>query len=94
MERKIVEYIGELAKIYLNEEEKVFLGEQLSKIISYISKLQELNVEDIEPMRGALFEENVFREDLVEQSGCWQDILNNAPLTENNFFKIPPVIEV
>jgi len=93
IEKKVVEYISNLARIHINEKEKEFLSGQLSKILSYINKLQELNVDNIEPKRGAHFEENIFREDVVEESNSGEEILNNSPLKEGRFFKVPKVVE-
>lgn len=92
-ERKIVDYVAGLARINVSPEEKEFLNKQLSKILEYIDKLNELNVEEVEPMRGLHPENNIFRSDEVKPSSCQDDILNNAPAKEDNYFKIPKVIE-
>ena len=91
--KKEVEYVAKLAKIEISEKEKEFLGEQLSKILDYIDKLKELNVEGIEPMREVGESKDVLREDKARASGAKEDILNNAPLREGDYFKIPKVIE-
>jgi len=91
--KKEVEYVAKLAKIEISEKEKESLGEQLSKILDYIDKLKELNVEGIEPMREVGESKDVLREDQARVSGAKEDILNNAPLREGDYFKIPKVIE-
>jgi len=93
IDKKIVEYIAQLARVKIDEEEKEFLGVQLSKILGYIDKLKELNVENITPTRGAFFENNVVREDTVVDSQRREYILKNAPETSDRYFKIPKVIE-
>jgi aspartyl-tRNA(Asn)/glutamyl-tRNA(Gln) amidotransferase subunit C len=93
IDKSIVEHIANLARIEINEEEKKFLGEQLSKILDYIDKLKELKVEDIEPTRGTFFEENVLREDISCPSENFKEILKNACHLTQNHFKIPKVIE-
>jgi len=91
-DRKSVEYVANLARIRITSEEKDSLGEQLSKIIGYIDKLKELDVEGVEPLRGASISRDVFREDKVIPSNCREDILKNSPSREGDYFKIPKVI--
>ncbi|MDD4955799.1 MAG: Asp-tRNA(Asn)/Glu-tRNA(Gln) amidotransferase subunit GatC [Candidatus Omnitrophica bacterium] len=92
-DRKIVEYVASLARIGISSEETEHLSGQLSKILGHIDKLKELNVDNVEPMRGPHLENNIFRKDEVVSSGVQEDILKNAPLREGNYFKIPKVIE-
>jgi len=91
-DRKSVEYVANLARIRITSEEKDSLGGQLSKIIGYIDKLKELDVEGVEPLRGASISRDVFREDKVIPSNCREDILKNSPSREGDYFKIPKVI--
>jgi len=93
VDKKIVEYVANLAKIRITESQRDYLGTQLTKIIEYIDKLRKLDVEGIEPMRGLHTQRNVFREDKAEPSESRDGILNNAPLREGDYFKIPKVIE-
>lgn len=93
VDKKIVEHVAKLARIDISETDKEFLNEQLSKILSYIDKLKKLNVDDIEPMRGLHLGQNIFRPDQAKNSGLQEDILKNAPSQQDNYFKIPKVIE-
>jgi aspartyl-tRNA(Asn)/glutamyl-tRNA(Gln) amidotransferase subunit C len=93
VDKKVVEYVADLARIKVSEEEKEFLSGQLSKILDYIDKLKELNVENIEPLRSLHLESNIFRNDQARTFTFSEDILKNAPLREGNYFKIPKVIE-
>ncbi len=93
VDKKTVEYVANLARIKITEEEKNYLATQLSKIIEYIDKLKNLKVEGIEPMRGTHIHRNILREDKVSPSIFKEDILNNSPQREKNYFKVPKVIE-
>ena len=90
---KSVEYVAKLARIEISKEQKDSLGKQLSKIIGYIDKLKELNVEGVMPMRDVHMCESVFREDEAKDSCMQEDILENAPSLREGYFKIPKVIE-
>lgn len=93
IDKKIVEYVANLARIGINARETEYLSSQLSKILDHIDKLKELNVDNIEPMRGLNLTNNIFRKDEVADSNLKEDILKNAPSREGDYFKIPKVIE-
>lgn len=92
-DQKQVEYVANLARIGIDARETEYLSGQLSKILDYIDKLKELNVDNVEPMRGLHLENNIFRKDKVIDSGVCEDILKNSPSREGDYFKIPKVIE-
>ncbi len=92
VDKKTVEHVAQLARVAISEEEKESLGDQLSKIIDYIDKLKELKVEGVAPLRGLHIAGNIFREDKAVLKPA-EDILNNVPLRQDNFIKIPKVIE-
>jgi len=93
VDKKTVEYVANLARIEISLSQAEYLGEQLSKIIGYIDKLKELNVEGVPPMRGLNMQNNIFRNDEAKNSGVQEAILGNCPQKEGNYFKIPKVIE-
>ncbi|MCM8820136.1 MAG: Asp-tRNA(Asn)/Glu-tRNA(Gln) amidotransferase subunit GatC [Candidatus Omnitrophica bacterium] len=90
--KEIVEYIAKLARIEITEQEKDFLSSQLSKILDYIDTLKEVDVKDVEVFRGYHVKDYFLREDNVVVFKSKEKILKNAPLEENNYFKIPKVI--
>lgn len=92
-DKNIVDYVANLTRINLSSQERVSIGNQLLRILDYISKLRELDVKDVEPMRGLHLDNNVFRKDNSMVSPCREGILKNAPLREGNYFKILKVIE-
>ena len=91
--KKDIEYIANLSRIELTESEKEKFVIQLSDILSYIEKLNELNTANVEPMAYTTNESNVFREDVLVQSISPEDALRNAPAIMGVFFKVPKVIE-
>jgi aspartyl-tRNA(Asn)/glutamyl-tRNA(Gln) amidotransferase subunit C len=93
VDKKIVEYIANLARIEISLTEVEYLGGQLSKILDYIDKLKEINIENIPVMRGLHLENNIFRNDKASDSGLKDAILRNSPAREGDYFKIPKVIE-
>lgn len=88
---KEVEYAAKLARLGLSEEEKEKYSEQFSKILDHFNQLKEICTEDVEPMAHVLPIKNVMREDGVELTHNRAEILQNAPLEENGFFKVPKI---
>ncbi len=88
-----VDYVAKLANIEIGPKEKKQLKFQLAKIIDYIDQLKELNTEKIKPLRTVQDQVNRFRQDKAKKSLCQEQILNNAPNRQGNYFKIPKVID-
>lgn len=89
----MVKYVAKLARVALSQEEESTIAGQLHKILDYVNKLKEADVDAVEPMRATLIERDVLRKDEVKPSDLSEAILNNAPLREGNHFKVMKIIE-
>ena len=88
-----VEYVANLAKLDISEEEKEIFTKQLDNILSYMDKLNQLDTRDIDPTSHVLPIKNIFREDEVKPSLPLEEALANAPDRKDGFFRVPRVIE-
>jgi aspartyl-tRNA(Asn)/glutamyl-tRNA(Gln) amidotransferase subunit C len=86
-----VEHIASLARLRLTEEEKARYCQQLSAILDYMAKLKELDTSHIEPTATVLPLRTVLRPDEVRPSLQPDEWLANAPETEAQMFRVPPV---
>lgn len=93
LSREEVEHIAELAKLGLTEEEVERFSQQLSAILEYAQRLQELDTEAIPPTAQVITLQNVMRPDEVRPSFPREDILANAPAAEKGCFKVHAVLE-
>ncbi len=94
IDKDTVKRVAHLARLSLNEEELQTYSSQLASILSYISKLNEIDTEGVPPTSHALSTlKNVFRKDVLKPSLPVEDALKNAPEKEGDFFKVPQVIE-
>lgn len=93
IDRKEVEHIARLARLELSEDEKNLFTEQLAQIVDYFEKLQELDVDDIEPTCHVEEMTSRMRRDELESSLSPEDALSNAPESESNQFKVPLVVK-
>ncbi|MGI5921905.1 MAG: Asp-tRNA(Asn)/Glu-tRNA(Gln) amidotransferase subunit GatC [Syntrophomonadaceae bacterium] len=89
---KEVEHVALLARLSLDDSEKEVFARQLSSILEYAEKLNELNTDGIEPLAHILPVYNVFREDVPAQEYSREEILSNAPLLEDNQYKVPKIV--
>ena len=88
-----VEYVAALARLNLNEEQKIKMLDDLDKIIGYVDKLNELDTSGVEPTAHILPVKNVFREDVSQPSYDRELILKNAPVQEDGCFKVPKIVD-
>ena len=85
-------YVGNLARLYIDEGDIEKFSKQLSDILLYIEKLNSINTDNIEPMAHAVEVTNAFREDKVTNSHGKEDSLSNAPDRDEDYFKVPKII--
>jgi len=88
-----VEHIAELARLRLTEEEKARYREQLSDILDYAARLQRVDTSGIPPTSSVLPPRSVLRPDVPRPGMPKEDLLRNAPDTEKDQFRVPPVLE-
>ncbi len=88
-----VEHIAKLARLELTDEQKAHYREQLSHILDYIAKLRTLDTTDVPPTAGGGLTQMTLRPDVSRPSLPTDVLLENAPETEDDQFKIPPVFE-
>jgi len=88
-----VEYIARLARIELTTDELQYYTFQLDRILEYINKLKEVNVEKVEPTTGVFPLKNVLREDEIKPSLDVKEVMKMAIVKEKNQFKVPKIIE-
>ena len=88
-----VKRIGRLARIRVEEDEVEKYQGEINAILGFVEQLDEVNVEGVEPMTSVTPMQLRRREDVVTDGGYPERIVRNAPLTEDNFFMVPKVIE-
>lgn len=90
---QIVDHVARLARLELSADERQRFTEQLSSILDYLAKLNELSTDHIEPTSHVIAMTNVLREDVVGTSLPRDLVLAGAPAHEDGFFKVPPILE-
>ena len=85
--------LGKLARISIKDDKLDSLGEDLNSILKFVDQLQEIKTDQIDPTSNSLEQKLLSREDIVEKINEAEDVLENAPDQEMNFYVVPKVIE-
>ena len=88
-----VEHIAELARLELTDEEKQRFRQQLSEILEYAARLQSIDTSQTTASNAMRTAASVLRPDVPAPSLELKDVLANAPLSEADQFRVPPVLE-
>ena len=88
-----VRRIAHLARIAVADEEVEHLKGELNAILAFVEQLSEVNVDGVEPMTSVTPMRMKERPDIVTDGDIVDQILKNAPATEDNFFVVPKVVE-
>ncbi len=88
-----VKRIGRLARIRIEESEVSAYQDELNAILGFVEQLSEVDVAGVEPMTSVTPMTLRRRDDVVTDGGYADKIVANAPLSEDNFFMVPKVVE-
>jgi aspartyl-tRNA(Asn)/glutamyl-tRNA(Gln) amidotransferase subunit C len=88
-----VRRIAHLARIAVTDDEVPHLQGELNAMLAFVEQLSEVDVEGIEPMTSVTPMEMKKRPDVVDDGDIADDVVANAPATEDHFFLVPKVVE-
>ena len=89
----LIKYLEKLARITLTEDEKKKVGNELQDILTYIDMLNELDTDGVEAMSHCFPVTNVMREDEVQPSMSADEIVANAPESQDGCFVVPKTVD-
>ena len=87
-----VRKVAQLARLEIPEDQVEVFTSQLEKILGYVAQLQEVETNDVPPTTRAVEVVNVVREDTVMATKVREELLNQAPEREGNFFRVPKIL--
>jgi len=93
LDKSTLERVAYLARIKINNSEIAKMTEELNNIMKWVEKLNEVDIEDVQPMTGVSNMTLREREDKVTDGGLEDKILSNAPEKIDGSFTVPKVIE-
>lgn len=89
----LISKLEQLARLELSAEEKERITEDLGNILQMVSKLEELDTENVEPLIYISEEVNVLRPDVVKNQVDTAAALKNAPNADDQYFRVPKMIK-
>ena len=93
IDKETIYKVADLARIEIKESEVEELQSDMSKILTFMEKLNELDTTNVEPLVYMNPEVNVWREDMVKQELTVEEGLKNAALHNEDFFFVPKILE-
>lgn len=93
MDEATVRHVAHLARLELSDEEIAKFTGDMTAITEYVAQLAKVNVEGVEGTVHPVADRNLWREDKVAPSFKREQATGNAPEDEQNFFKVPKVVE-
>ena len=93
IDNELVDRLAELSKLEFDEQAKEGLKKDLGKILDLVKKLEEVNVDGVEPLIYMTDEKNVLRKDEMRDMVTKEEALQNAPQRDSDYFKLPKVIK-
>lgn len=93
IDNELVERLAELSKLEFDEQSKEGIKKDLQKILDLVQKLEEVNVDGIDPLIYMTDEKNVLRKDIIQDTVTKEEALQNAPQRDSDYFKVPKVIK-
>jgi aspartyl-tRNA(Asn)/glutamyl-tRNA(Gln) amidotransferase subunit C len=88
-----VKRVARLARLAVTDDEAVRMTGELNGILGFVEQLSEVDVAGVEPMTSVIPMAMKMRRDEVNDGNMADRIVANAPLTEQNFFEVPKVVE-
>ncbi|MEN0088828.1 MAG: Asp-tRNA(Asn)/Glu-tRNA(Gln) amidotransferase subunit GatC [Pseudomonadota bacterium] len=85
--------VAHLARIALDDADAERMTGELNAILGFVQQLEEVDVEGVEPMTSVVATAMKKRTDEITDGNKSEDVVANAPASEDHFFMVPKVIE-
>ncbi len=93
LDKATVEKLAHLARLEFSENEKEEMLSDLNKMMAFVEKINELDLDGVEPLIYLTDEENVMRVDEVKEQVSKDEALKNAPDKDTDYFRVPKVLK-
>ncbi len=92
-DKKSLLKLGKLARISISDDKLNNLSKDLNSILEFVDQLKEIKTDQVDPTSNSLNQKLEVRDDKVDNKNSTEDVLENAPEKEMDFFVVPKVIE-
>lgn len=91
--RELLDKIAHLARLEVDEKDAEKLMQDMTAILNWMEKLNEVNTEGVKPLTSMSHEVNVLRDDEVKNQLDHTEVLKNAPKKDSDYFRVPKVLD-
>lgn len=91
--RELLDKIAHLARLEFDEKDAEKMMQDMTAMVNWIDKLKEVDTTGIEPLTSMSHEINALREDDIKQQLTQAEVLKNAPLKNESYFRVPKVLD-
>lgn len=92
IDKKTIEHIAKLARLYVSDQEAQEYSMQLANALSHFDQISKINTAGLEPLVTPTEIEAYWREDEIKDGFTAEEMTANAPSRAGNLFKVPPVV--
>ena len=92
-DKKSLLKLGKLSRISISDDKLNSLSKDLNSILEFVDQLKEIRTDQVDPTSNSLNQKLEVRDDKVDNQNSTEDVLDNAPEKEMDFFVVPKVIE-
>jgi len=93
IDQETLQKIAHLARLELKDQDAEKMLTDLSNMLAFVEKLNEVNTDGVEPLTTMSHEINALRDDVVKPHLSHADVLKNAPQKDADYFRVPKVLE-
>jgi aspartyl-tRNA(Asn)/glutamyl-tRNA(Gln) amidotransferase subunit C len=93
IDKETLDKIAHLARLEINEKDTDQMISDLTNMLTFVEKLNEVNTDGVEPLTTMSYEINSLREDEVKPHLDHDKALANAPKRDSDYFRVPKVLE-
>jgi aspartyl-tRNA(Asn)/glutamyl-tRNA(Gln) amidotransferase subunit C len=93
IDRQLLDKIAHLSRLEFDEKDAAKMMSDMTNIVNWVEKLNEVDTEGVEPLTTMSHEINMLREDEVKEHLPHEDALKNAPKKDADYFRVPKVID-
>jgi aspartyl-tRNA(Asn)/glutamyl-tRNA(Gln) amidotransferase subunit C len=93
LDKDTLRKIAHLARLDFHEKDEEKMIKDMTEILTWVEKLNELDTDNVQPLTNMSFEVNQVREDAVKEHLSHERGLLNAPKKDSDYFRVPKVLE-
>jgi aspartyl-tRNA(Asn)/glutamyl-tRNA(Gln) amidotransferase subunit C len=93
IDRELLDKIAHLSRLEFDEKDAEKMMSDMTAIVDWVEKLKEVDTDGVEPLTTMSHEINALREDETKEHMDHQSALKNAPKKDNDYFRVPKVLE-